>query len=90
MRDYFKEFRKAEKLGASYVKDLFYVFLSDIESEKNVGEVNRLHNDITCCATFSNRKSKQIYEETEQDLLDWMREKCEFNDYGEVISFKGE
>ena len=90
MRDYFKEFRKAEKLGASYVKDLFYVFLDDIESEKNVGEVNRLHNDITCCAIFSDRKTQRIYGEIGDKLAYWVEDKCVLNDCGEIVSFKGE
>lgn len=90
MRDYFKEFRKAEKLGVESIRDLYYVLLSTAEEERNVSKVNQLVDTIADCATFSNRKSKQIYEEIEQDLLDWMREKCKFNDYGEVISFKGE
>lgn len=90
MTNYYDDFRKAERLGVESIRDLYYVLLSTAEEERNVSKVNQLVDTIADCATFSNRKSKQIYEEIEQDLLDWMREKCKFNDYGEVVSFKGE
>ena len=90
MTNYYDDFRKAERLGVESIRDLYYVLLSTAEEERNVSKVNQLFDTIADYATFSNRKSKQIYEEIERDLLDWMREKCKFNDYGEVISFKGE
>lgn len=90
MANYYDDFRKAERLGVGSIRDLYYVLLSAAEEERNVSKVNQLFDTIADCATFSNRKAKQIYEEIEQDLLDWAREKCGFNDYGEVVSFKGE
>lgn len=90
MTNYYDDFRKAERLGVGSIKDLYYVLLSTAEEERNVSKVNQLFDTIADCATFSNRKAQRIYEEIEKDLLCWIKEKCVINDYGEVVSFKGE
>lgn len=93
MRDYYEEFRKAEKLGEQFVRDLFHVFLDEIESEKDVEGVNNLYDDIIYCAVSpsSDKEAQRIYEEIADEWVCWVREKCVIDDdYDEVVSFKGE
>ena len=90
MVNYYEEFQKAEQLGEGSIRDLYYVLLSEVESEKNVSKVNALFNVIYDGKLFAKYGDKKIYEEIETDLIYWMKENCELNEYGEVVSFKGE
>ena len=75
MRNYYEEFRKAEKLGKSFVRDLFYVFLDEIKAEKDVLELDWLQEDIKCLATFSeSKKLSEMYQELSKELYSWFRE----------------
>lgn len=56
MRNYYAELRQAEKLGKASVRDLLYVFLEEIKEEKDVNELDRLMDDISCLIVISGSK----------------------------------
>ena len=57
MRNYYAELRQAEKLGKASVRDLLYVFLDEIKEEKDVNELDRLMEDISCLIIISGNKA---------------------------------
>lgn len=56
MRNYYAELRQAEKLGKVSVRDLLHVFLEEIKEEKDVNELDRLMDDISCLIIISGSK----------------------------------
>lgn len=56
MRNYYAELRQAEKLGKASVRDLLHVFLEEIKEEKDVNELDRLMDDISCLIIISGSK----------------------------------
>ena len=75
MRNYYSELRRAEKLGKSCVRALFYVFLDEMKAAKDVLELDWLQEDIKCLATFSESKElSKMYQELSKELYSWFRE----------------
>ena len=72
MRNYYTELRQAEKLGKESVRDLIYVFLKEIEEEKDVNELDRFMEDVSCVFMVNeNKELKQLYNELAKELLCW-------------------
>lgn len=83
MRNYYAELRQAEKVGKASVRDLFYVFLDEIKTEKDVLELDRLLNDIECLTVIAGSKElSKMYEKLSSELLSWLGENAS--------AFKGE
>ena len=72
MRNYYTELRQAEKLGTESVRDFIYVFLKEIEEEKDALELDRLMEDISCLSMIcENKELKQMYNELAKELCSW-------------------
>ena len=72
MRNYYAELRQAEKLGKASVRDLLYVFLNEIEEEKDVNELDRLMEDISCLIIISGSKElSKMYVELLREVGRW-------------------
>ena len=83
MRNYYTELRQAERLGKESVRDLIYVFLAEVKEEKDVNELDRLMEDISCLFMINeNKELKQMYNELAPELLRWYKETAN--------AFKGE
>ena len=75
MRNYYTELRQAERLGKSSVRDLIYVFLNEIEEEKDVDELDRFMDDVSCVFMINeNKELKQLYNELAPKLIRWYEE----------------
>ena len=83
MRNYYAELRQAEKLGKASVRDLLYVFLEEIKEEKDVNELDRLMEDISCLIIISGSKElSKMYGELSREAGRWYSKN--------VNAFKGE
>lgn len=83
MRNYYAELRQAEKLGKASVRDLLYVFLDEIKEEKDVNELDRLLNDISCLMIICGSKElSKMYGELASEVGCWYSKN--------VNAFKGE
>ena len=83
MRNYYAELRQAEKLGKASVRDLLYVFLNEIEEEKDVNELDRLMEDISYLIIISGSKElSKMYGELSWEVGRWYSKN--------VNAFKGE
>ena len=72
MRNYFAELRQAEKLGKASVRDLLYVFLEEIKEEKDVNELDRLMEDISCLVIISGSKElSKMYGDLAEEVGRW-------------------
>ena len=72
MRNYYTELRLAERLGKANVRDLIYVFLKEIEEDKDANELDRLMEDIKCLTFISgSKKLSKMYEELSNELCRW-------------------
>ena len=72
MRNYYAELRQAEKLGKASVRDLLYVFLDEIKEEKDVNELDRLMEDISCLFIISGSKElSKMYGELSKEVGRW-------------------
>lgn len=86
---YYKHFRRAEKLGEQFIRDLFHCILLDIEQERDEGDVNFLIEDIEELRTFpGSKKLAKIYQELSDELSTWLSKNCEFNTDNQFIGFK--
>lgn len=86
---YYKHFRRAEKLGEQFIRDLFHCILLDIEQEKDEGDVNFLIEDIEDLRTFpGSKKLAKIYQQLSNELSTWLSKNCEFNEDNQFIGFK--
>ena len=75
MRNYYTELRQAEKLGKESVRDLIYVFLKEIEEEKDVNELDHFMEDVSCAFMVNEKKElKQLYNELAPKLISWCKE----------------
>ena len=74
MRNYYAELRQAEKLGKASVRDLLHVFLEEIKEEKDVNELDRLMDDISCLIVISGSKElSKMYGELATEVGYWYR-----------------
>ena len=72
MRNYYTELRQAEKLGKASVRDLLYVFLDEIKEEKDVTELDRLMEDISCLIIISGSKElSNMYRDLAGEVGRW-------------------
>ena len=72
MRNYYTELRQAERLGKESVRDLIYVFLKEVEEEKDADELDRLMEDLSCLFMIcENKELKQMYNEIAREL--WLK-----------------
>lgn len=72
MRNYYAELRQAEKLGKASVRDLLHVFLEEIKEEKDVNELDRLMNDISCLIIISGSKElSNMYSDLAGEVGRW-------------------
>lgn len=72
MRNYYAELRQAEKLGKASVRDLLHVFLDEIKEEKDVNELDRLMEDISCMIIISGSKElSKMYGELSVEIDRW-------------------
>lgn len=72
MRNYYAELRQAEKLGKASVRDLLHVFLDEIKEEKDVNELDRLLDDISCLMIISGSKElSKMYGELASEVGRW-------------------
>ena len=72
MRNYYTELRQAERLGKESVRDLIYVFLKEVKEKKDVDELNRLMDDLSCLFMINeNKELKQMYNEIAREL--WLK-----------------
>lgn len=72
MRNYYAELRQAEKLGKSSVRDLIYVFLEEVKEEKDVNELDRLMDNISCLMIISGSKElSKMYGELASEVGRW-------------------
>ena len=72
MRNYYTELRQAEKLGKASVRDLLYVFLDEIKEEKDINELDRLMDDISCLIIISGSKElSKMYGELATEIGCW-------------------
>ena len=75
MRNYYTELRQAEKLGKESVRNLIYVFLKEIEEEKDANELDRFMEDVSCVFMVNeNKELKQLYNELAPELIRWCKE----------------
>lgn len=86
---YYKHFRRAEKLGEQFIRDLFHCILLDIEQERDEGDVNFLVKDIEELRTFpGSKKLAKVYQELSDELSTWLSKNCEFNKDNQFVGFK--
>ena len=86
---YYKHFRRAEQLGEQSIRDLFHCILLDIEQERDEGDVNFLVKDIEELRTFpGSKKLAKVYQELSDELYNWLRKNCEYNELVEVYMLK--
>ena len=75
MRNYFTELRQAEKLGKESVRDLIYMFLEEVKEEKDLNELDRFMEDVSCLFMINeNKELKQMYNELAPELFRWYKE----------------
>ena len=75
MRNYYTELRQAERLGKESVRDLIYVFLEEVEEEKDVNELDRFMDDTSCVFMINeNKELKKLYNEIAPKLIRWYEE----------------
>lgn len=86
---YYKHFRRAEKLGEQFIRDLFNCILLDIEQERDEGDVNFLVEDIETLRTFpGSKKLAKVYQELSDELSTWLSKNCEYNELAQLYMFK--
>ena len=86
---YYKHFRRAEKLGEQFIRDLFNCILLDIEQERDEGDVNFLVKDIETLRTFpGSKKLAKVYQELSDELCNWLSKNCEYNELAQLYMLK--
>lgn len=86
---YYKHFRRAEKLGEQFIRDLFHCILLDIEQERDEGDVNFLVEDIENLRTFpGSKKLAKVYQELSDELSTWLSKNCEYNELAQLYMLK--
>ena len=86
---YYKHFRRVEKLGEQFIRDLFNCILLDIEQERDEGDVNFLVKDIEELRTFpGSKKLAKVYQELSDELSTWLSKNCEYNELAQLYMLK--
>ena len=82
------DFRRAEKLGKTYVRDLFYAILNEAYEEKDLNKMNDLLVEVICNEDFSPKEMRPLYHDLFTSYMKWLKEKCDVDATCDIVAFK--
>ena len=85
-----EDFRRAEKLGKTYVRDLFYAILNEAYEDKDLERMNELFVEVICNVDLASKEMRSFYDGLLTSYMKWLKEKCVVTANGDIVGFKGE